>query len=77
MLEEVEVFEGDFIWFECCVGFGVDVFWYIGDEFLKEDDWVMIENEGDVFVVVIFFIELDDEVEYKCVVWNDFGEVIC
>ena len=51
--------------------------WYIGDEPLKEDDRVTIENEGDVFAVVITPTELDDEAEYKCVARNDFGEVTC
>lgn len=51
--------------------------WYIADEPLKEDDRVTIENEGDVFAVVISPTELDDEAEYKCVARNDFGEVTC
>lgn len=46
----------------------VEVFWFKDDEFLEEDDCIIIENEGDVFVVVIFCIELDDEGDYKCVV---------
>ena len=51
--------------------------WYIGDEPLKEDDRVTIENEGDVFAVVITPTELDDEAEYKCVAKNLFGKVEC
>lgn len=73
----MEVLEGDSTRLECRVGAGADVSWYIDDQPLKEDDRITIENEGDVFAVVISPTELDDEAEYKCVAQNEFGKVAC
>lgn len=75
--EETEVLEGDSTRLECRVGPGADVTWYKDDEPLEEDDRVTIENEGDVFAVVISPTELDDEALYKCVAQNEFGKVSC
>lgn len=47
------------------------------NEVLEESDRIIFESDGDVYVVIIFFIEIDDEVEYKCVVQNEFGKVFC
>lgn len=51
--------------------------WYRDDEPLEEDDRITIENEGDVFAVVISPTELDDEAVYNCVAQNEFGKVAC
>ena len=75
--EEVEVLEGDSTRLECRVSPGADVMWYIDEEVLQEDGRVTLENDGDVYAVVISPTELDDEAEYKCVVQNEFGKVSC
>ena len=76
--EEVEVLEGDSTRLECHIAPRAEVLWYKDDEPLAEDDdRVTIENEGDVYAVVISPTELDDEAEYQCVAQNEFGKVSC
>lgn len=51
--------------------------WFRDSEFVKEDKRIKICFDGELFILKIFLIDLEDEGVYKCVVKNDLGLVFC
>lgn len=78
-LKKIEVVEGSSVKLEGWV-YGkleLSIEWYKDDEFVIFNRWVKIYFDLEVCRLIIFDIVVDDEGEYKCVVINEFGSVLC
>lgn len=80
-IKNISVLFGEEVRFDVCVVglFLLEVDWFKGKEKIEDEGcFVLIDDiEDDLFLLVIEDVKLFDSGEYECVVFNEFGEVLC